>query len=44
MRAGDILSRIADTELKALQQMELGWTQVRELPSGEKRPFQVAAE
>jgi hypothetical protein len=43
-RAGDILSRIADTELKALEHMEAGWLQVRELPLRDDHRYGVAAE
>ncbi len=43
-QAGDILSRIADTELKALEHIEAGWVQVRELPAPEVRAYEVAAE
>jgi hypothetical protein len=32
VKAGDLLSRIADVELGALKQMELGWEIVQELP------------
>jgi hypothetical protein len=43
-KAGDLLSRIADTELDALDHMEAGWLQVKELPVGEEDAFRVAAE
>jgi hypothetical protein len=32
MKAGDLLARIADTELKALAEMERGWEIVQQLP------------
>lgn len=43
-RAGDILGRIADVELKALHHMEVAWNEVRELPASRSASFTVAAE
>jgi hypothetical protein len=36
IKAGELLSRIADTELKVLNEMERGWDVVRQLPKQRK--------
>ncbi|SRR5579875_57634 len=43
-KAGDILARIADTELQALARMEQAWREVRELPAQAGGVADAAAE
>jgi hypothetical protein len=43
-KAGDILGRIADTELRALAHMERGWEEVRKLPVAGAGSLDAAAE
>jgi hypothetical protein len=43
-KAGEILGRIAETELKALAHMERGWEEVRQLRSDQPAPAGAAAE
>jgi hypothetical protein len=44
MKAGEILGRIAETELKALAHMERGWEEVRQLRSDQPASTGAAAE
>ena len=43
-KAGDILGRIADTELQALAHMERAWEEIRRLPSNNAEPHAATAE